>query len=37
MGMSVLPLLAIIGLTGLEILVAGLQAYVFHFNLYVFE
>ena len=29
MGMSVLPLLAIIGLTGLEILVAGLQAYVF--------
>ena len=29
MGISVLPLLAIIGLTGLEILVAGLQAYVF--------
>ena len=29
MGMSVLPLAAIIGLTGLEILVAGLQAYVF--------
>ena len=29
MGMSALPLLAIIGLTGLEILVAGLQAYVF--------
>jgi len=29
MGLSALPLLAIIGLTGLEILVAGLQAYVF--------
>ena len=29
MGISVLPLLAIIGLTGLEILVAALQAYVF--------